>query len=240
MPKAQSLFIRAQHRIATLIEVFGQTLVPAIRFLIKRIPLIIKTIGTLYNVAIQGAPLQRLQATKMTTPSRPAIKPNRQAVEKPRTLEIISISILFGLFTLCAIMIARLFVQVADLKVELNHRDQLIMSRLDDIQKIAHERIIKEAAMPEPKPRQALMTLTDDDIKLIRQFIRILPPKPGAKQTVHLGEKASKIVSVPIPEPLVDQIPKLRGATFSLDQNGAIIIIGAGSNHVDAIIEPNN
>jgi hypothetical protein len=33
-------------------------------------------------------------------------------------------------------------------------------------------------------------------------------------------------------------MPKLRGAKFFVDQNGAIIIIGEGSNRVDAVIEP--
>jgi hypothetical protein len=33
-------------------------------------------------------------------------------------------------------------------------------------------------------------------------------------------------------------MPKLRGAKFLVDQNGAIIIIGEGSNRADAVIEP--
>jgi hypothetical protein len=32
--------------------------------------------------------------------------------------------------------------------------------------------------------------------------------------------------------------PKLRGAKFFVDQNSAIIIVGAGSNRADAVIEP--
>jgi hypothetical protein len=40
----------------------------------------------------------------------------------------------------------------------------------------------------------------------------------------------------PIPESLVDQLPKLRAARFSIDQDGAIIIIGAGSNRADVVI----
>jgi hypothetical protein len=43
-----------------------------------------------------------------------------------------------------------------------------------------------------------------------------------------------------IPETLVTQMPKPRGAKFFVDQNGAIIIIGEGSNPVDAVIEPQN
>ena len=40
------------------------------------------------------------------------------------------------------------------------------------------------------------------------------------------------------PETLVTQMPKPRGAKFFVDQNGAIIIIGEGSNRADAVIEP--
>jgi hypothetical protein len=43
----------------------------------------------------------------------------------------------------------------------------------------------------------------------------------------------------PIPASLVDQMPKLRGARFSIDQDGAIIIIGEGSNRVDAVLSYN-
>jgi hypothetical protein len=52
--------------------------------------------------------------------------------------------------------------------------------------------------------------------------------------------KISDTKSAPIPETLVTQMPKPRGAKFFVDQNGAIIIIGEGSNPVDAVIEPQN
>jgi hypothetical protein len=34
------------------------------------------------------------------------------------------------------------------------------------------------------------------------------------------------------------QMPKLRGARFLAEENGAIILIGEGSNRADAVIEP--
>jgi hypothetical protein len=61
-----------------------------------------------------------------------------------------------------------------------------------------------------------------------------------AQQKTRVVSKVSDTKSAPIPETLVTQMQKPRGAKFFVDQNGAIIIIGEGSNQVDAVIEPQN
>ena len=86
-------------------------------------------------------------------------------------------------------------------------------------------------------PRRTPIELGNDDMKAIRASIRVLPSKPGAQKT-RVGEKVSDTKSAPIPESLVTQLPKLRGAKFFVDQNDAIIIIGEGGNRADAVIEP--
>ena len=75
-------------------------------------------------------------------------------------------------------------------------------------------------------------------MKAIRAFIKVLPSKPGSQQKIHVGDEMLDTRSAPVPEPLVKQLPKLRGAKFLVDQNGAIIIVGEGSNRADAVIEP--
>jgi hypothetical protein len=75
-------------------------------------------------------------------------------------------------------------------------------------------------------------------MRVIREFIKVLPSKPGAQQKIQLGEEISDTPSTPVPESLVNRLPKLRGASFLVDQNGAIIIIGEGSKRADAVIEP--
>ncbi len=42
-----------------------------------------------------------------------------------------------------------------------------------------------------------------------------------------------------MPDTIVDKVPKLRGARFAIDKNQAIVIVGGGSNRVDAILAPN-
>jgi len=52
------------------------------------------------------------------------------------------------------------------------------------------------------------------------------------------GQEISDAPTVRVPESLVSQMPRLRGARFLADENGAIILIGEGSNRADAVIEP--
>jgi hypothetical protein len=105
------------------------------------------------------------------------------------------------------------------------------------VEKNAQEQV-KESRILEAAPRRVPITLSNDDMKAIRGFIKVLPSQPGTQQKFHVGDEISNFRSAPVPEPLVNQMPKLRGARFLVDDNGAIIIIGDGSNRADALIEP--
>jgi hypothetical protein len=74
------------------------------------------------------------------------------------------------------------------------------------------------------------------DIQIIRQFITVVPPRPGAQHDINIGDELRNLKTTPIPESLADALPKLRGATFAIGQDSAIIIVVAGSNRVDAVI----
>jgi hypothetical protein len=142
-------------------------------------------------------------------------------------------SICFGLLAIFGVVIALLFLQVKEMKVEMVHWKQRLAAaevHLGEIEKIAQQQIASPRHMP--------ITLGNDDMKAIRAFIKVLPSKPGAQQKIHVGEEIWGTRSVPVPESLINQIPKLRGARFLVDDNGAIIIIGQGSNRADAVIEP--
>jgi hypothetical protein len=80
--------------------------------------------------------------------------------------------------------------------------------------------------------------LSKDEMKAIRASIKVLPPKPGAQAKIRVGEEVQGVRSALIPESLSAQIPKLRGARFSIDDNGAIVLFTDGSNYVVAVIEP--
>lgn len=171
---------------------------------------------------------------------RRTIKPVDRPTRIASKLEIFLISGFFSLLISSAIIIAMLFIQVKNLKVEISQIQRTTMARLDRVEKVAEQRIfVKEPAISETQPKHVPFALSEADRKLIRQFIKTLPSKPGAQQKIHIGDKISGMPLVPVPESLVARLPKLRGARFSIDQNGAIVIIGEGSSHADAVIAPN-
>jgi hypothetical protein len=155
----------------------------------------------------------------------------------------LAISICFGLIVCCGMVIAMLFTQIRDMKSEiasLKLRLAGVNSHLSWLEGIAQQKIIKEAKTAETPtpPRRIQINLSNDDIKLIRAFIKVLPSQPGAQPKIQLGQEVSAISTVPVPGSVVGQIPKLRGARFLVDDNGAIIIVGEGSNRADVLIEP--
>ena len=152
------------------------------------------------------------------------------------------VSICFGLLALCGVIIALLFLQIKDMKVEMARWKQHLAateSHLSKVEKNAEEQVVKEPKILDALARHTPITLGNDDMKAIRAFIKVLPSKPGSEQKIHVGDKILDTRSAPfVPEPLVNQLPKLRGAKFLVDENGAIIIVGEGSNRADAVIEP--
>jgi hypothetical protein len=159
------------------------------------------------------------------------------------TASALGISICFGLLVVCGIMIATLFTQIRDMKADIAFLKQHLAAadaHLSRLEKIAQQKIIKEAKIPEtpPSPPHVQITLSNDDMKVIRASIKVIPSQPGAQPKIHLGQEVSNASTVPVPESLVGKIPKLRGARFLVDENGAIIIIGEGSNRADVVVEP--
>jgi hypothetical protein len=155
----------------------------------------------------------------------------------------LGISICFVLLVVCGIVIAALFAQIRDMKVEIAFLKQHFATtdaHLSRLEEIAQQKITKEAKMLEtpPPPQRVQISLNNDDIKLIRSSIKVLPSQPGAQPKVHLGQEISNTSIAPVPESLVTRIPKLRGARFLVDDNGAIVIVGDGSNRADVVVDP--
>jgi hypothetical protein len=165
------------------------------------------------------------------------------AVGRASALGFFLISICFGLLVVCGILIAMLFTQIREMKVDIASLKQHLLTadaHLSRLEEIAQQKIIKEAKTVEtpPTPPRVPIMLSNDDMKAIRAFIKVLPSQPGAQPKIHLGDEVSNTSTVPVPESLVSQIPKLHGARFLVDQNGAIILIGEGSSRADVVIEP--
>lgn len=85
---------------------------------------------------------------------------------------------------------------------------------------------------------QAPFALSRDEIQLIRDFVKVPPPLPGAARNINVGDLLLGIALAPLPEPIMEKVPKLRGARFTVDRNGAIVVVAPGTNRVDVIINP--
>jgi hypothetical protein len=187
----------------------------------------------LITVGARPAP----RAYEQQRPIKRKIESKGKAAVRTNLLGSFLISICFGLLVICGMMIAILFLQIRDMNVEIalwKQKLALAQDQLSQLEKISQQNIIKK---PTEAPAHVQITLSNDDMKVVRAFIKV-PSQRGAQQKIYVGQEISDATAVRVPESLVSQMPKLRGARFLADENGAIILIGEGSNRADAVIEP--
>jgi hypothetical protein len=187
----------------------------------------------LITVGARPAP----RAYEQQRPIKRKIESKGKAAVRTNLLGSFLISICFGLLVICGMMIAILFLQIRDMNVEIalwKQKLALAQDQLSQLEKISQQNIIKK---PTEAPAHVQITLSNDDMKVVRAFIKV-PSQRGAQQKIYVGQEISDATAVRVPESLVSQMPKLRGARFLADENGAIILIGEGSNRADAVIKP--
>jgi len=112
-------------------------------------------------------------------------------------------------------------------RLERRAEDPSIAQRFADLQQ-----------QPENRPRVPL-ELTREEVQLVRDYIKVPPAPPGTAGTIQLGGVVPPATLVPLPQQIGDKFARLIGARFTTDRNGAIVIVGRGSRHADAIIAPN-
>ena len=95
-----------------------------------------------------------------------------------------------------------------------------------------------DARMPAIPVRTPPFSLTRDEIQLIRDFIKVPPAPPGAARNINVGDILPDTALAPLPDQIMEKLPKLRGARFTVDRNGAIVVVAPGTNRVDVIIDP--
>ncbi|WP_439924455.1 hypothetical protein [Nitrobacter sp. JJSN] len=79
--------------------------------------------------------------------------------------------------------------------------------------------------------------LTQDEVLLVRSYIKASPSKAAA--TIGVGGDLRNVGLVPLPAPIVGKAPRLEGGRFTVDRNGAIVISLQHSRVADVVIQPN-
>jgi hypothetical protein len=211
-------------------------------FFKARAPVIAQSSRKTLDTAIHGAKPIR----KAPTPRRREPVSSKQGARRGHRglLDGLLLAACFGLVGICGVLVLSLFLQVQDMQGQIDRSQSSLsdakaqLSQLESaVQSLVQERAAQTATRSAAPPQPALV-LSKDEKATIRQFIRVLPPVPGGQPKIHLGDAVSSAASAPMPEALVEQMPKLRGARFLIDQDGAIVILGEGSNRADAIVPP--
>lgn len=85
--------------------------------------------------------------------------------------------------------------------------------------------------------QEAALTLSADEIRLIRDFIKPAQSADPASTPMSVGDPIIG-PTIPLPSPLTEKVPKLIGARFAI-RNGVIIIVKRDSRRADAVLGPN-
>jgi hypothetical protein len=212
----------------------------------------------IYGRAIAG-PLHKLLAAirrpsirsiahkpRVAVSQKHAAPSNEKTIGKTINSTGVLLAVCFGLVSISSILLVAALLQIRDMKSEIARWEQNLAgtkARLAKSESLVQQLIARDPsrAINQPQhaanqPQHAALTLSEADKKMVRQFIKFLPPQPGAKPKIQLGDEISSRSSAPIPQELIDQLPKLRGARFSIDQDGTIVIVGEGSSHADVLI----
>lgn len=199
----------------------------------------IKSARQLIRVAIHSGSRRSTSKSTVTFPTKKIIR-KRSTTHQANALEYVFISICLGLIVICGVLILALFLQMKEMKVKIEQSELDLAAnraKLNRLEKLSQQSVIKESnPAKKAQPIRPALSFSEADIKAIRQFIKVLPPKPGAEQKIHLGDEISNLTLAPVPESLVEKLPKLRGARFTIDEDSSIAIIGEGANKVDAVL----
>jgi hypothetical protein len=143
-----------------------------------------------------------------------------------------------GVALTCVALVLLLLVQLRELRSELKVSRGDIGAMRARIVSLENARKPAETPPPEvsaPARLVSRLTLDSPEQKLVRQYIKTLPPKPGAEPKIQKGDRI--VTSAPVPDGLAEALPKLSGARFTIDTNGSIVLLGQGSDRADFLIE---
>jgi len=94
----------------------------------------------------------------------------------------------------------------------------------------------KSGVGPDGRTDQATLNLTQEEVGLIRDFIKPAPVAGTPAPAINVGDTVD-VATIPLPSQLMEKIPKLLGARFTT-RNGSIIILKRDSRKADAVFPP--
>jgi hypothetical protein len=191
------------------------------------------------TIGIRAAPEPHQQ--RPAPPAKRAVPAKGARAKGASGVGLVLVSVCFGVLVLSGVIIALLFLQVRGMKDEISRWQQSLsatQAQLRQMEKVTQQKADNEVKTAAAPPRTGPISLGNDEMKAIRASIKVLHSKSDAQAKFRVGEEAPDLRSAPVPESLTTQIPKLRGARFAIDDNGAIILFAEGSNSVGAVIEP--
>ena len=81
------------------------------------------------------------------------------------------------------------------------------------------------------------MVLSPDEVRLVREYIKPAPSNGPAAPPIRVGDPVT-IGTIPLPAQLIDKVPRLLGARFTI-RNGTIVILKRDSRQADAVVGAN-
>jgi hypothetical protein len=153
-------------------------------------------------------------------------------------LALLSVAVLVS--CVCATIV---FTQLKSLKGEIATLQREIIAlklrvaRLDQIASANEARDNAPRSPARTHPDQASLSLSREEIQLIRDYIKPAPVAGAATESIKVGDPVTG-ETIPFPSPITDKVRKLLGARFTI-RNGVIVITGNGSHYADAVIGPN-
>ncbi|MGY2805172.1 hypothetical protein ACVIHF_001902 [Bradyrhizobium sp. USDA 4506] len=128
--------------------------------------------------------------------------------------------------------------EIAPLRERLTRLEQVEVAKREAAQQQdAQDKAEAEKKLPDGAGEQAALSLSREEIQLIREYIKAAPSAGAAVAPINVGDPITGGM-IPLPSSLTEKVPRLLGARFAT-RNGAIVISTRNSRRVDAVLMPN-
>jgi hypothetical protein len=126
--------------------------------------------------------------------------------------------------------------KLVSLKKQSDSDQQRITSSADQKNPSSLASTEKGRPAAENRPASSALTLSPDEIRQVREYIKPAPFTTAVAKPISVGDPVTT-GTIPLPSSLTDKIPKLLGARFTI-YDGTIIILKRDSHQADAVLGP--